>query len=146
MGRVELKITDDRKFQDVALLLDNKKVQTDLEELRKKLKRYITSNRPLGDFLLPAFRLRLATKLALEYKYPQGFGEPGGMDSTVVRQAHHFAHHLYLDRDHNPQHAQDLLLLSFRSLIKSSVIKASFFLFDQPLICFSRLSALILVL
>lgn len=77
MNRVDLKISNDRKFQDVALFVDRPDVLQEISELRNEFKSLIDKiPKPLNlvkvlrDF--PNFRLRIDDLLA-KYKYPPGF-------------------------------------------------------------------------
>lgn len=72
MGRVELKITDDKKFQDIALLIDRNDVQKSLGKIRresKKSEKYLT----LADYLRNSRVIDMARRVLREYKYPFGF-------------------------------------------------------------------------
>lgn len=72
MGRIDLnEISDDRKYQDVALLIDREDFQRDLQLLRNKL-----SKSPNDNWLRKGlFKFDLVARLLSKYSYPPGFSQ-----------------------------------------------------------------------
>lgn len=85
MGRIDLEISDNKKFQDLALLIDRPDFQKYLRKLLsegKRTKKYIT----LADYLLKSKLSDIAIQALLKYKYPLGFASALiaiGMNSKV---------------------------------------------------------------
>lgn len=77
MGRVELDITEDRKFQDIALLVDREDVLRIMISLRRKVKlleKKIPKPITFENYILHSPNLRLKVhQLLKKYKYPIGF-------------------------------------------------------------------------
>lgn len=75
MGRIELDISIDRKFQDVALLLDREEVLNFISSIRKKCeKKYKRIKKPtvFDEFIRYDIRPQI-NRLLTKLKYPPGF-------------------------------------------------------------------------
>ncbi len=78
MGRIELDISDDRKFQDVALLIDRDEVLKFITSIKEKCdKKFKKISKPtaLDEFLRYDIRPQINSFLA-KLKYPPGFINP----------------------------------------------------------------------
>ncbi|RJQ27956.1 hypothetical protein C4577_00385 [Candidatus Parcubacteria bacterium] len=73
MGRIILEITDNHKFKDLALLLDNPNFQRDLIILKKAIERDWKKYPDLASHLLNSRVGGKAQALTQKYKYPRGF-------------------------------------------------------------------------
>lgn len=77
MGRVDLEaISDNRIYQDVALLLDRDDVLNSIKTLKHEITRIESNNKTLGGFLrsYPQIRQK-ANKILEKYRYPPGFSD-----------------------------------------------------------------------
>lgn len=78
MGRVNLEgISDIRKYQDLALLVDRQDFQQDIAKLRNDIAKieYPNQHEKYKGYYIGAEQSQLAKNLALKYQYPHGFGK-----------------------------------------------------------------------
>lgn len=84
MDRIDLKeISDNRKYQDIALLVDREDFQSDFEELNKEVIR-MKQFYKLADFLREYKESDIINKILVKYKYPPGFYD------SISSAAHNF--------------------------------------------------------